>query len=171
MSFPNTFSGLYIVRVGDGNYHMARSTLIFGVLEGAALLQMQQPILDPHCHNFTFFALFAGVPQTDSEDSSRNKLPLMILSPPEQTRTKMGFPVGKCIFLQGKGKTFSCRKNAVSCRKMPFPAEKMYFPPENAVFGWAQGRKLQEIAGGFLGSRVKNATQLSQERCKQKTHV
>ena len=50
----------------------------------------------------------------------------------------------------------SCRKNAFSCRKMHFPAE-------NAVFGGAHGRKPQEIAGGLQGSRIKNASQLSQE--------
>ena len=60
---------------------------------------------------------------------------------------KRHFPTEKCTFLQ----------------KMPFPAEKCTFLQKNAVFGWAEGRKLQEIAGGFLSSRVKNATQLSQE--------
>ena len=67
---------------------------------------------------------------------------------------KMHFPAEKDIFIQ---------KNALSCRKMPFPAETCTFLQKNAVFGWAQGKKLQEIAGGFLGSRVKNATRLSQE--------
>ena len=48
---------------------------------------------------------------------------------------------GKCIFLQ---------------RKMRFPAEK-------CSFGGAHCRKPQEIAGGFQGSRIKNASQLSQD--------
>ena len=62
----------------------------------------------------------------------------------------MGFPAEKCIFLQ---------KNAISYRKLHFPAEKCKFLQKNAVFG----RKPQEIAGGLQGSRIKNASQLSQE--------
>ena len=54
-------------------------------------------------------------------------------------------------------------KHALSCRKMPFPAEKCTFLQKNAVFGVAQGMKLQKIAGGFQGSRIKNAIQLSQD--------
>ena len=37
------------------------------------------------------------------------------------------------------------------------------FLQKNAVFLWAHRRKPQEIAGGFQGSRIKNASQLSQE--------
>ena len=71
----------------------------------------------------------------------------MILSPPEQPAEngfscrKMRFPTEKNIFLQ---------KNALSCRKISLPAEKCTFLQKNAVFGRARGRKLQEIAGGFL---------------------
>ena len=61
---------------------------------------------------------------------------------------KIQFPTEKCIFLP---------KNAFSCRKMHFPAEK-------CGFRGAHGRKSQEIAGGLRGSRIKSASQLSQER-------
>ena len=46
---------------------------------------------------------------------------------------------------------------------MHFPAEKCTFLQESAVSGGAHGRKPQEIAGGLQGSRIKNASQLSQE--------
>ena len=49
---------------------------------------------------------------------------------------------------------------------MHFPTKKKAtFSYKNLVFGGAQGKKLQEIAGGFQGSRIKNATQLSQGPC------
>ena len=67
----------------------------------------------------------------------------------------MGFSYRKCIFLQ---------KNALSCRKMHFPAEKCPFLQKNADFCGAHGRKPQEITGGFQSSRIKNASQLSQEQ-------
>ena len=89
-------------------------------------------------------------------ESSRNKLPFMILNPPKQT-AKKGF----------------------SCRKMHFPTENCFFPAEKCIFlqknalsrrkmrlSGAHGRKLQEIAGGFQGSRIKNASQLSKDRNK-----
>ena len=60
---------------------------------------------------------------------------------------KSAFPTEKCTFLQ---------KNAFSCRKMHFPAEK-------CGFRGAHGREPQEIARGFQGSRIKNASQLSQD--------
>ena len=72
----------------------------------------------------------------------------MILNPPERTAEK-------CIFLQ---------KNALSCRQITFPAEKCTFLQKNAVVGGAHRRKRQEIAGGPQGSRVKNASQPSQEK-------
>ena len=49
-------------------------------------------------------------------------------------------------------------KNEASCREMHFPAEKYRF------LGGAHGRKSQEFAGGFQGSRIKNASQLPQEK-------
>ena len=55
------------------------------------------------------------------------------------------------------------QKNGFSCRKMHFPAEKYTFLQKNAVFWGAHGRKPQESARGFQGSRIKNASQLSQE--------
>ena len=75
----------------------------------------------------------------------------------------------KCIFHK-KERTFLqknafSREQCIAYRKMRFPADKMLFPAENAlpcremrVFGW------QEIAGGLQGSRIKNASQLSQEK-------
>ena len=39
----------------------------------------------------------------------------------------------------------------------------MNFPEEKCSSRGAHGRKPQEIAGGFEGSRIKNASQLSQE--------
>ena len=87
--------------------------------------------------------------------SSKNKLPFMILNPPEKTSGKCPFP----------------RKNALSCRKMQLPAEKkalscrkMHFPVEKCGSRGAHRRKPQEIAGLVQGSRIKNAGQLSQER-------
>ena len=75
--------------------------------------------------------------------------PDMILSPLEQTDCrKMGFPVQNA---------FACRKRHLpteKCtflQKMPFPAEKCTFLKKNALFGWPQGRKMQQIAGGLLG--------------------
>ena len=44
---------------------------------------------------------------------------------------------------------------------MSFPAEKLHFPAAKCCFGGAHGRKPLEIAGGFQGSRIKNASQLS----------
>ena len=64
---------------------------------------------------------------------------------------KKHFPTEKCTLLQKNAVSCSKKKHTLSCRK------------KYAVFGWAQGRNLQEIAGGFQGSRIKNATQLSQE--------
>ena len=84
--------------------------------------------------------------------SSRNKLPFMILNPRSKVQKnafscrKIHFPTEKCIFLP---------KNAHSCGKMP--------PAEKCGFGGAHGRKLQEIAGGLRGSRIKKASQLSQD--------
>ena len=54
-------------------------------------------------------------------------------------------------------------ENVLSCRRVPFPAEKTQFPAEKCGFGEAHGRKLQEIAGGLQGSRIKNAGELSQD--------
>ena len=94
--------------------------------------------------------------------SSRNELPLMILNPPEQTAKKMDFPKERCIFLQ---------KNAFSDSKMhfhaenAFHAEKMHFLAEKYGFRRAHGRKPQESVGGVQGSRIKNASQLSQDNC------
>ena len=68
---------------------------------------------------------------------------------------KMHFPTEKCTFL--------LQKFALSCRNVHFPAEKRTFLQKNAVFRGAHGRKPQEIAGGLQGSRIKNASQLSQE--------
>ena len=84
--------------------------------------------------------------------SSRNKLPLMILNRSKLQENglscrKMDFPKEKGIFLQ---------KKAFSCRKMHFPAEKCGFRA-------AHGRKPKEIAGGLQSSRIKNASQLSQD--------
>ena len=73
------------------------------------------------------------------QTSFENKLPFMILTPPETTAQK-------CAFLQ---------KNAFSYREMSFPTEK-------CVLGVAS----QETAGNrrrVQGSRIKNASQLSQE--------
>ena len=59
----------------------------------------------------------------------------------------MHFPAEKCLFMQ-----------------------KMHFPAEKWGFRGAHGRKPQEIAGGFQGSRIKNASQLSQDfSARQKT--
>ena len=91
-----------------------------------------------------------------NKKSSRNKLPFMILDTPEQTAERwvfrkkdvssyreMHFPTENCTFLQ---------KNA-------FLAEKCTFLQKNAV----SGGTWQEIAGGLQSSRIKNASQLSQE--------
>ena len=61
---------------------------------------------------------------------------------------------------------FSCRKikNALSCRKNPLSSTKCTFLQKNEVLWGAHGRKPQEIAGGFQGSRIKNASQLSLEK-------
>ena len=94
--------------------------------------------------------------------SSKNKLPLMILDPSEQTaenelflqntstflQKKVHFPDEKCIFLQ--------RKNALSCRR------KNTFLQKKSGFD-RHCREPQEIARGFQGSRIKNASQLSQD--------
>ena len=99
-------------------------------------------------------AKLSGPPATQL--SSRNKLPFMILSPPEQAAETMGFscrkmhfpprkmhfPAEKCIFLQKNA--FSPEKIALSCRKMHFPAEKKDFPAEKCGFG---GGTWQETAG------------------------
>ena len=92
--------------------------------------------------------------------SSKNKLLLMILKPPEQT-AETCIPTENCTFLMKnslayRNKTLSCRKKALSCRKRHFPAEKRGFQG-------AHGKKLRESAGGFQGSRVKDTNQLSQE--------
>ena len=72
-------------------------------------------------------------------------------------------------------RTFPAEK-CISCRKMGFPAEKCsflqkiyvflprhaYFPAEKCGFGGAHRKKPQETAGGFQGSRIKNASQLAQ---------
>ena len=65
---------------------------------------------------------------------------------------------------------FSCRNQALSCRKVHFPAAtcafvlKMHIPAEKMRFSRAHSRKPQEIAGGFQSSRIKNASQLSQDK-------
>ena len=57
------------------------------------------------------------------------------------------------------------QKDAVSCRKMRAVAWKeCTFLHKNAFSGGAHGRKPQEIAGGFKGSRIKNASQLSHDK-------
>ena len=82
----------------------------------------------------------------------------MILKPPEHTG-KMGFPAEKCIFLQ---------KHTFSYRKVHFPAKsalsrrKMRSPAFFGGGGGAHGKKPHGIAGGFQRSRIKNASQLSQ---------
>ena len=57
---------------------------------------------------------------------------------------------------------------------MHFPAEKCRFLQQKCTFlqkkcgfRWARGRKLQEIAGGLQGPRIKNASQLSQDCCRR----
>ena len=67
--------------------------------------------------------------------------PFMILNPQRQLQKIWGF----------------LQKHAFSCRKMHFPAGK-------CGFRGAHRRKPQEITRGFKGSRVKNASQLSQEK-------
>ena len=62
---------------------------------------------------------------------------------------KMHFPAEKnCTFLQ---------KNALSRRKRHFPAEKWAF------CGWHVARNRRKLAGGLQGSRVKSASQVSQD--------
>ena len=65
----------------------------------------------------------------------------------------------------------SCYTN-ISYRKMHFAAETCLFPAEKehipvekfaCLFRGAHGRKPQEIAGGFQGLRIKNASQLSEK--------
>ena len=63
-------------------------------------------------------------------------------------------PTEKCIFLQ---------KNSFSYRKMHFPAEKCLFLQKCGSRAARRG-KPQEIAGRLQGSRIKNASQLSQEK-------
>ena len=99
-----------------------------------------------------FFRLFWNSPDLPSPGK---KLPFMILNPPEKTAEECFFPAEKCIFLQ----------------KMRFPAEKClflqkkkeHFPAENCNSRVAHRRKPQEIAGGLQGSRIKSASQLSQD--------
>ena len=80
----------------------------------------------------------------------------MILNPPEPTAEnrlscrKMHFPAEKWAFLQ----------------KMQFPAERCLFLQKNAVpcrKMRLSGGASQETAGGLQGSRIKNASQLSQD--------
>ena len=63
----------------------------------------------------------------------------------------MHIPTEKCTFVQ---------RNAFSCRKMHLPALKK---KQSFLGGGAHGRKPQEIAEGFQGSRIKNTSRLSQE--------
>ena len=64
----------------------------------------------------------------------------MTLDPPEQSAEK-------CPFLQKNA--FSCRKHALSCRTTRFSRGTL--------------QEIAGIAGGFQSSRIKNASQLSQE--------
>ena len=97
----------------------------------------------------------------EPKNSSRNKLPFMILNPRSELPQKM-------VFL---------KKDSFSCRKMPFPTEKCAFLQKKCLFleinalscrklqfSGADGRKPQEIAGYFHGSIIKNASQLSREK-------
>ena len=59
--------------------------------------------------------------------------------------------------------TCKLQKNGLSCKKMHFPTEKCTFL-QKCGFRGAHGRKLQEIAGGLQCSRIKNASQLSQDQ-------
>ena len=82
--------------------------------------------------------------------SSKHKLPFMLLKPHSKLK-KNGHPFRKCFrkSSQSYRKIDFLQKNAPSCRKMP-----------------SSGGTWQEtagIAGGFQGSRIKNANQLSQD--------
>ena len=82
----------------------------------------------------------------------------MILNPPKTTAEKWAV-LPKSAFSRRK-MGFLQKKAALSCRKMPFPAEKCTFLRKNAAFGG-------HIAGNSGNcrrlSRIKNASQLSQE--------
>ena len=85
------------------------------------------------------------------------------LQPLQQTAKKWVFPHKHSHSYRKR--TFSCRKmlsleHALSYRQMLFLQKNVFF-----WGGGAHGRKPQEIAGGFQGSRIKNASQLSQDTC------
>ena len=81
--------------------------------------------------------------------SSRNKLPFMIPNPPRVNWRKMGFPTAKCILLQ---------RNALSYRKMHLSCREMHLSCRKMLSFWGP------LAGGLQGSRIKNASQLSQDK-------
>ena len=77
--------------------------------------------------------------------------------PPEQNCRKMSFPAENKHFLPEK-------VHFPSEKKMHFPADFLHCPAEKYGLRGALCRKPQEIAGGFQSSRIKNASQLSQEK-------
>ena len=120
--------------------------------------------------------------------SCRNKLPFIMILNARSNLQENGFscrnlhfPTEKCIFLQKNA--FFCRKTAYFCRKTHLSAGKwvflqkdgfsyrknafsyreMHFPAEKCGFRAARGRKPQDTAGWLPGSRIKSASQLSQE--------
>ena len=83
---------------------------------------------DCHCSQIHYRSFF----------SSRNKLQLMILSPPEHTAEKW-------VFLQ---------KNAFSCRKMHWPTEKCTFLQKNAVCGRHMAGNCRKLQEGFFSDHL-----------------
>ena len=105
----------------------------------------------------SFFPEFSRNSPREPANSHPKKNYLHDSWPPRDNCKKMPFPAEKCICLQ---------KNALSCRKMHFPAEKCPFLQKNALSCRKMpflGGTSQDIAGGPQGSRIKNASQLSQE--------
>ena len=106
------------------------------------------PSLCLPCLGEILLYLWQAFDPLDPHSSSRNKLPFMILSPPEQTAEKWFFLAEKCIFPTEKCNFLP--KNAVSYRKMHFPAEKCAFLQKNAVFGgWHMAGNRRKLQEGF----------------------
>ena len=68
----------------------------------------------------------------------------------------MGFPVGKCIFLQ---------KDTLSYRKMHFPAEKCTFLHKNAVFGWHSTGNCRKLQEGFRAQESRTLANFHKNFC------
>ena len=106
-------------------------------------------------------------PSCQESCSFKNQLPLTILNPQSKLQ-KMVLLAEIYIYICICICICMYIENVPSCNKLPFPEENCTFPQTNAA---SLRSTLQETAGNFQGSRIKNASLLLQDHASTNLRV